>query len=246
MLGTLYVVGTAIGNPDDVTLRALRILRSVDVIAAEDPRYSRPWLVRHRIVAPVTSYHPLNKDEKTAVLVRRLREGQSVALIVDAGTPGICDPGAHLIGQAQAAGIRVVPVPGVSAVLAALSVCGFAADEFVFCGFLPRRSPARRRRLAALRSEGRPLVLFETAAALTRTLHDILSSLGDRGILVAGELTKTGEFVLRGRIAEVMGNLPPCDRRAEITVVLEGRRSAPAIGGPRRSRGVTPRRASGS
>jgi 16S rRNA (cytidine1402-2'-O)-methyltransferase len=246
MAGSLYVVGTPIGNSEDITLRALRVLRTVDVIAAEDPRQSRPWLAHHGIATPLTSYHRLNKEEKTAVLLRRLLDGQAVALIVDAGTPAVSDPGSFLIAEAQAAHIPIVPVPGASAVVTALSVCGFATDGFVFCGLLPRHPGVRGRRLATLRSEFRPLVLFEAAGRLGRTLQDILDCLGNRRILVAGDLTKPGEFLLRGRVAELVRSPPPCRLDTEITLVLEGRRNSPARVTRGRGHRATTRRVSGS
>src|SRR5574341_18993 len=153
MAGILYIVGTPIGHPDDITLRAVRILKRVAIVAAEDPRCTQALFVRHAIHTPLTSYHNLNKEDKTPVLIRRLAEGQSVALVSDAGTPMISDPGAFLVTRALEAGIRVTPVPGPSAVLAALSASGLAGEAFVFLGSLPERAGPRRRLLLEMRGD---------------------------------------------------------------------------------------------
>ena len=220
--GILHVVATPIGHLKDITLRALETLRSVDVIAAEDTRRTRKLLSHYGIHTPLTSYHDHNKEEKAPVLVARLREGQSVALVCDAGTPVLSDPGHYLVAQALAAGIPVVPVPGPSAVTAALSVCGLPVDAFVFEGFLPNRRSARRRRLEALKAETRALVFFEAPHRLRACLEDMAEILGPRPMALARELTKVHEEVLRGTVREVLEALGPGPVKGEITLIVAG------------------------
>ncbi len=178
MPGTLYVVATPIGNLEDVTLRALRVLREVSVIAAEDTRRTSRLLQHYSISTPTTSLHAHNEDGKTPVLIERLRGGESIALVSDAGTPVVSDPGALLVAAAHAAGLRVEPVPGPSAALAALSASGIAADEFLFVGFPPARAGARREWLGRLAPEPRPLVLYEAPHRIRATLQDMLARPG--------------------------------------------------------------------
>src|SRR5438093_13415059 len=173
MAGILYIVSTPIGNPDDITVRAVRILDKVATVPAEDPRCSQSLIAHHAITTPLTSYHDLNKEDKTLVLIRRLEEGQSVALVSDAGTPLISDPGAFFVRQALASGIRVVPVPGPSAVLAALSASGLAGEAFVFLGTLPRQKGRRSRLLTQMRGVDRPLVRYESRSRLRATLQQL-------------------------------------------------------------------------
>ena len=224
MAGTLYIVSTPIGNPDDITLRAVRILNKVAIVAAEDPRCSQALFAHHAITTPLTSYHDLNKEDKTPVLVRRLEEGQSVALVSDAGTPLISDPGAFLVRQALASGIRVVPVPGPSAVLAALSASGLAGEAFVFLGNLPRQKRRRSRLLAQMRGDARPLVLFESPGRLRTTLREIQAVLGNRRMALARDLTKSGETIVRGTAEELLRGPASHPGRGEITLVVAGRR----------------------
>jgi 16S rRNA (cytidine1402-2'-O)-methyltransferase len=193
MPGTLYVVATPIGNLEDVTLRALRILREVSVIAAEDTRRTSRLLQHYSISTPTTSLHEHNERGKTPGLVRRLLDGESVALVSDAGTPIVSDPGAQLVAAAHAAGLRVEPVPGPSAGMAALSASGFSGDQFVFAGFPPPRAMARRKWLAGLASERRPIILYEAPHRIRETLQDMLTELGDRTVAVGRELTKVHE-----------------------------------------------------
>ncbi|MEK6618766.1 MAG: 16S rRNA (cytidine(1402)-2'-O)-methyltransferase, partial [Nitrospirota bacterium] len=244
--GVLYIVSTPIGNPDDITLRALRILREVAIVAAEDTQSTSALFAHHAIDTPLTSYHNLNKEDKTPVLLRRLEDGQSVALVSDAGTPVISDPGSFLITQALAAGIRVMPVPGPSAILAALSASGLVGDTFLFLGYLPGRTGLRRRLLARLCGEYRTLILFEYPNRLRATVTDIRSVLGNRRIVLAEDLTTSCEEFVRGTAEEVLRSVASRPHRGEITLVVEGNRHRKRSGATRGVRSATRQRASGS
>lgn len=222
---TLYIVGTPIGHLEDITLRALRILREASIVAAEDTRHTQKLLNHYDIHTPLTSYHDHNKEEKTGVLLKRIEDGQSVALVADAGTPGISDPGYYLINRCIQAGIPVTPVPGPSAFLAALCASGLPTDAFVFEGFLPKKKGARRTFLASRLEEARTLIWYESPHRLVRSLQDILEVLGDRRIVVARELTKMFEEMIRGRVSRVAADLEGRTIRGEITLVVEGCRS---------------------
>ena len=232
MPGVLYVVATPIGNLEDVTLRALRVLADVDLIAAEDTRRTRTLLERHGIRRPVTSYYDAVERERTPALVERLKEGQSIALVSDAGTPHVADPGYHLVRGALAAGVAVVPIPGPSAVTTLVSVAGFRAERFVFEGFLPPRAGARAARLAALASEPRAIVFVEAARRLDAFLAAAVETLGaDREAVVARELTKRYEELLRGTLGELQRRLTGRDVRGEVTVLVAGAPAEkPALG----------------
>jgi 16S rRNA (cytidine1402-2'-O)-methyltransferase len=193
MPGTLFVVATPIGNLEDVTLRALRILRDVSMIAAEDTRRTSRLLQHYSISTPTTSLHEHNELNKVPGLLERLQSGQSIALVSDAGTPVVSDPGVRLVAAAHAAGIRVEPIPGPSALVAALSASGLGGEQFVFLGFAPAKAQQRRRWLTAVADEIRPLVLYEAPHRIRDTLADMLSVLGDRRLAVARELTKVHE-----------------------------------------------------
>jgi 16S rRNA (cytidine1402-2'-O)-methyltransferase len=220
MPGTLYVVATPIGNLEDVTLRALRILREVSVIAAEDTRRTARILQHYSISTRTTSLHEHNERSKTPALIDRLRAGESVALVSDAGTPVVSDPGAMLVATAHAAGIRVEPVPGPSAVVAALSACGFPETEFTFLGFPPVRSTARKRYFTSLLEEHRTLVFYEAPHRIRNCLTDMLEVFGDRLLLVARELTKTHESLVVRPISQQLTGLR--QERGEFTLVLQG------------------------
>lgn len=224
MSGLLYLVSTPIGNPEDMTVRAIRILKEVAVVAAEDTSRTHSLFLHYGIDTPLTSYHDLNKDEKTPVLIRRLHEGQSIALVSDNGTPLISDPGAFLVTQALTCGIRVVPVPGPSAVLAALSASGLPSEAFVYQGYLPKKSTQRRLVLEALRTERRTLILFESPELVRSSLETILAVLGNRQIVLARELTKPREEFLRGTVEEVLVTWGPGLLQGEVTLVVEGNR----------------------
>lgn len=200
----LYVVATPLGNLEDVTLRALRILREVDLVAAEDTRRTRTLLVHHGIRARLVSYHDAVERARAPRLVAELRAGRRIALVSDAGTPGIADPGHHLVREALAAGVPVVPVPGASALTALVSVAGVPCERFTFEGFAPRRPPERRARLAALAGETRAVIFFEVGRRLSAFLEDAVAAFGpQRAVVVGRELTKLHEEFLRGPLGAV-------------------------------------------
>ncbi|MFH2145364.1 MAG: 16S rRNA (cytidine(1402)-2'-O)-methyltransferase [Candidatus Omnitrophota bacterium] len=195
--GILYVVATPIGNLKDITFRALDILSAVDFIACEDTRRTRVLLEHYQIKKPLVSYYEYNKIKRIDFILRSLEEGKKVALVSDAGTPGISDPGSSLIKKTVEAGFRVESIPGAVAFISALVVSGFRTDSVVFEGFLPAKPGARRKKLAGLKQEGRTIVLYESPHRILRCLIDIKDVLGDRKIVVARELTKMFEEVLR-------------------------------------------------
>ena len=221
----LYIVSTPIGHLEDITLRALRMLKEVSVIAAEDTRHTQKLLNHFQIHTPLTSYHDHNKEEKTEILLQRLKEGRSVALVTDAGTPGISDPGYYLINRCIQAGIPVSPIPGPSAFLAALTVSGLPTDAFLFEGFLPKKRTARLKRLETLKEEPRTLIWYESPHRLIRTLNDLLAVFGDRRVVIARELTKMYEEIIRGRLSQVIAQMGNRSIRGEITLLIEGGRS---------------------
>ena len=223
--GALYVISTPIGNMEDISLRALHLLKSVDIIAAEDTRHTKPLLTRHGIPTVLTSYHDHNKEEKAPVLVQRLKEGQSIALVCDAGTPGISDPGFYLIRSCIREGMPVIPVPGPTAASTALVMSGLPTDTFLFLGFLPKKQVARRKRLALFKDIPATLILYEAPYRLEKTLKDCLEVLGNRQGVIARELTKVFEEVLRGTLQELLDRLQAKPCRGEITLVIEGQRS---------------------
>ena len=219
-MSTLYVVATPIGNLEDITVRALRVLREVDLIAAEDTRVTRKLLARYEIDTPLTSYREHNAARKSPELLDMLAAGRGIALVSDAGTPAINDPGADLVTSAAEAGFDIVAVPGPSALAAAVSVAGMPMDGFVFLGFLPRR---RRDRQSLLESEAdttRPLLAFETPHRLRAALADLLATLGDRRVVVARELTKLHEEVFRGTLSEAITHFEA--PKGEFTLVVDG------------------------
>jgi 16S rRNA (cytidine1402-2'-O)-methyltransferase len=219
----LYVVATPIGNLEDVTLRALRVLREVDLVAAEDTRRTRALLTHHGIARPVTSYYDAVERKKTPALVARLVDGARIALVTDAGTPGIADPGYHLVRGALAAGVPVVPVPGASAVTALVSVAGLPAERFAFEGFLPSRAGQRAARLRTLAAEPRAMVFYEAARRLDAFLADAAEILGDRQAAVGRELTKRFEEVVRGPLSEVRRRFASGEpARGEVVVLIAG------------------------
>ena len=221
-VGTLYVVGTPIGNLEDVTLRALRVLREVDLIAAEDTRTTRTLLRAHGIETPLTSFHEFSGPGKLRRLADRL-SSQDVALVSDAGMPGLSDPGYPLIRAALEAGHAVVPIPGPSAILAALVASGLPMHAFHFLGFLPRKSGERRRALAAVADEDATLVAFESPHRLVASLADAAAVLGDRPMAAARELTKKFEEIVRGTVSELLDRFRREAPRGEFTLVFGGR-----------------------
>ncbi len=217
----LYVVGTPIGNLEDITLRALETLRRVDIIAAEDTRHTGRLLSRYGIRKKLISCHEHNEEKRAGQLIARVRSGEAVALVTDAGMPSVSDPGYVLVVAAIAAGLPVVPVPGVSAVTAALSVAGLPSDSFVFTGFPPRRTSRRRRFLADLSTEGRTLVLFESPRRILALLQDVRHVLGDRRVVLAREMTKRHEEFLRGTVRDVLQALGARQTiRGELTLLV--------------------------
>lgn len=220
--GTLYVVATPIGNLEDITLRALRVLKEADIIAAEDTRHTKKLLSAHGIHTPLTSYHDHNKEEKAPVLIARMAEGTTVALVSDAGTPLISDPGYYLVNLSHEAGIPVLPVPGASSVTAALSVSGLPTDAFTFLGYPAPKSAARVRLLATWAEHPHTLVLLESPHRIAKLLADIHEVLGDRRVAVCRELTKRHEEVLTGTAGELLERFSKGKPKGEFTVLIEG------------------------
>jgi 16S rRNA (cytidine1402-2'-O)-methyltransferase len=219
MPGTLYVVATPIGNLEDVTLRALRVLREVDLVACEDTRRTRALLSRHDIHTSTTSYFEHNKLLKGPELVRMLEAGRSIALVTDAGTPGVSDPGFLLVRDARAAGITVVPIPGASALITALSAAGVPADRFVFEGFLPIKPGRRRTRLRALAERETTIVLYESPHRIAATLEAVREVFGEVEVVVARELTKQFEEVVRATPSAHLERFA-AGARGEFTIVI--------------------------
>ena len=218
-MSTLYVVGTPIGNLEDLTRRAARVLGQVALIAAEDTRVTRKLLSHLDIHVPLTSYHQHNWQSKLPVLLAALESGD-VALVTDAGMPGVSDPGSELVAAAAAAGFPVEVIPGVSAVTTALAISGLSADAFLFLGFLPRRGKERRARLEAVAGSPCTLVVFEAPHRVRATLADLLAALGDRQAAVCRELTKLHQEVFRGILSEAIGHFQ--EPRGEFTLVVSG------------------------
>ena len=218
MFGTLYVVSTPIGNLEDVTLRALRVLKQADLIAAEDTRHTARLLHRYEIGTATTSFHEHNEHQKLPALVARLKGGASIALVSDAGTPGIRDPGYRLVRAAIDEQIPVEVVPGPSAVLAALVASGLPMDTFTFLGFPPVKAKARAEWLSRMAGEPRTVVFFEAPHRIRETLEELARAAGDREVALARELTKVHEEVLRGTAASLLARLP--EPRGEITVLV--------------------------
>ena len=223
MKGTLYVVSTPIGNLEDITLRALRILKEVDLVAAEDTRHSLKLLNHYSISKPMISYWGEKEKLKAEETLNLLNSGQTIALITDAGTPGISDPGNVLIRKAIEDGIRVVSVPGPSAVIAALSISGFSTEAFLFKGFLPVKQTQRLKELGELKLEARTIVLYEAPHRLLDTLHDIHEVFNERRLAVVKEITKFYEEVFRGTASAVLKMLEFSKIAGEYVIVLEGR-----------------------
>ncbi|MER3524690.1 MAG: 16S rRNA (cytidine(1402)-2'-O)-methyltransferase [Ignavibacteria bacterium] len=221
--GTLYVVSTPIGNLEDITLRAIKILGGVDLIAAEDTRTTKVLLDHLAITKPLMSYYAHNEARRVPELVERLKQGASVAVVTDAGTPGISDPSFLLVRAAVNADLRVVPVPGASALLAALVVSGLPCDRFAFEGFLPVKK-GRKTKLQTLKHESRTMIFYESPFRIERTLRDMYEHWGDRRVAVARELTKKFEEMQRGMLSEVLERLRASTPRGEYVIVIEGRK----------------------
>lgn len=220
--GILYLCATPIGNLEDMTFRALRILKEVDCIAAEDTRHTRKLLSHYDIHTPLTSYHSHSSESKEEHLIQRLSQGESIALVSDAGMPGISDPGADLVRQALDNGIEVVPIPGPSAGIAGLVASGLPTHKFAFEGFLSNQRKTRRKQLQALKMELRTMLFYESPHRLSDTLKDMLKEFDDRPCAVARELTKLHEEIKRGTLSELLDYYSENPPRGEITLIVAG------------------------
>lgn len=223
MAGTLYLCATPIGNLEDITLRVLRTLKEVDLIAAEDTRNSIKLLNHFDIQTPMTSYHEFNKIEKAYTLITKLKEGMNIALITDAGTPGISDPGEELVAMCYEEGIPVTSLPGASAVITALTLSGKSNRRFAFEAFLPKDKKERARILEELKTETRSIILYEAPHHLVKTLEELLEALGDRNVSIERELTKKYETVLRTTFSQALLHYSGHDPKGEYVLVIEGR-----------------------
>lgn len=221
--GILYIVSTPIGNREDITLRALRILKEVELIAAEDTRHTGLLLRHFGIQTPLTSYFEGNELKKRDFILSRLKQGVRVALVSDAGTPGISDPGFRLVQMAIENQIPIVPIPGPSAGTTALSISGLPTDAFLFKGFLPHKSKKRREMLEQLEEVRETIIFYESPHRIIETLKDISDILGDREMVLARELTKIYEEVLRGRVSEIQNQIIGRKIKGEITLVISGK-----------------------
>jgi len=220
--GKLYLCATPIGNLQDITLRVLEMLRQADLVAAEDTRRTRQLFSAYDIHTPLLSYREQNREAAGARIIKRLEEGGTVALVSDAGTPGISDPGQHLVALCVERGIPIETLPGPNAAIAALVISGLPTDRFCFEGFLPRKTGARRKALEALARDERTLLFHESPARVVDTLGDILDVLGDRRMALARELTKKFETVLRGTVSSVRSRMAAGEVKGEIVLVVEG------------------------
>jgi 16S rRNA (cytidine1402-2'-O)-methyltransferase len=220
----LYLVSTPIGNLEDITLRALRALKEVDLIACEDTRRTRRLLDHFGISKPLISYHEHNEPKRAAELAERLSRGEQIALVTDAGTPGISDPAYRIVVAAIERGVTVTPVPGATAIIAGLVASGLPTDSFLFAGFLPHKKKARRARLGALKPERATLVFYEAPHRIRESLLDVREILGDRRAAVARELTKLHEQFIRGEISKIIAHFEANEPRGEMTLVIAGNR----------------------
>ena len=219
--GTLFLVSTPIGNLEDISLRALRVLKEVDIIAAEDTRRTGILLRHFGIQTKMDSYYDHNKTRKAPFLISQLLKGNSIAVVSDAGTPGISDPAYYLVCRASEASIPIIPVPGATALISGLIVSGLATNRFVFEGFLPTKK-GRKTRLEALTAEQRTIILYEAPHRLMRTLSDLLEVLGDRTIAVCREMTKKFEEILRGSISDIIRVFSHRKPRGEFVLIIQG------------------------
>jgi len=221
--GKLYIVSTPIGNLEDMTLRALRVLSQVDLVAAEDTRHTGLLLQRYEVHNQLTSYHDHNKEKKTPKLISFLKSGRSIAMVSDAGTPGISDPAFYLVRAAVREGIEVVPVPGPSAFLAALVGSGLPTARFVFEGYLPQTQPKRLKKLESLKEEERTIIFYESRHRLKQVVEDILVTFGDRPMVLARELTKKFEEIFRGKTSEILTHISSKSVRGEVVILVAGK-----------------------
>lgn len=238
--GALYVVATPIGNFEDITLRALKVLSGVDMVAAEDTRHTGRMLSRYQISSALVSYHDYNEAERAPQFIQKLLEGLSLALVSDAGTPSVSDPGYRLICSAIRAGVKVIPVPGVSAAITALSVSGLPTDAFVFLGFPPKKQARRVAALKEIESESRTLIFYESPKRVVSFLNDALAVLGDRAGVVCREMTKRYEEFIRGPISEIMSDLSGRGEiKGECTLVFSGKNKDQPLSAEALEKGVS-------
>ena len=218
-MATLFVIGTPIGNLKDISERALEILKSVDLIAAEDTRVTRKLLARYGIKTQLISYHQYSRVQKIDFILDKLRAGSNIALVSDAGTPGIADPGGVLVFEVVKAGFEAIPIPGPQAAVTALSVSGFPADKFLFLGFLPKKK-ARQKMLSKMKEllKDFPIVLYESPYRIIKTLNDLQLTIGDKQIVVCRELTKKFETIYRGKISQILPKIKP---KGEFVIVAK-------------------------
>jgi 16S rRNA (cytidine1402-2'-O)-methyltransferase len=219
--GTLYLVATPIGNLEDITYRAVKVLASVDLIAAEDTRKTKILLDHYGISKPMMSYYSYNEQVRARQLIEKLLSGQSIALVSDAGTPGISDPAFHIVQQALENSISIIPIPGPTAFISALIASGLSTDRFVFEGFLPQKK-GRKTKWESLKSEIRTIIIYESPHRIIKTLTDIQTYLGSRNVVVARELTKKFEEIVRGSVQSVLSELSKKSPRGEYVVIIEG------------------------
>ena len=221
MKGKLYIVATPIGNLEDITLRALNILKNIDLIAAEDTRQTLKLLNHYEISKPLISYHRHNEDVKSEILIEKLNEGQDIALVSDAGTPGICDPGEVVIKKAIEEGITVVPIPGACAMINALVASGISTSEFIFLGFLPLNKKNRKQKLEEIKNSNKTIILYEAPHKMKNTLEDLKDIIGDRRITLARELTKIHEEFIRDNINNILDKIDSL--KGEMILIIEGK-----------------------
>lgn len=220
MKGKLYLVATPIGNLEDITLRALKVLKEVDIIAAEDTRHTLGLLNHFEISKPLISYYKQNESTKSEVLVEKLLEGKNIAVVSDAGTPGISDPGEQIVKVAIENNIEIIPIPGACAMVNALIASGMSTREFSFIGFLSALKKDRKEKLEDLKYETKTLIFYEAPHKLKNTLEDMLEILGDRNIVLAREITKIHEEFIRGKLSEIIKRLD--DVKGEFVVIVQG------------------------
>ena len=220
MIGKLYIVATPIGNLEDITLRALRVLKEVDLIAAEDTRQTLKLLNHYEINKPLISYHRHNEETKSEILIEKLRNGENIALVSDAGTPGICDPGEEVIKKAIEDNIEVIPIPGACAMINALIVSGISTKEFEFLGFLPLNKKLRRQKLKEIKNSNKTIIIYEAPHKMKTTLDDLKEILKDRKIVLARELTKIHEEFIRKSIDELLSEIDTI--KGEMILIIEG------------------------
>ncbi len=220
MIGKLYIVATPIGNLEDITLRALRVLKEVDLIAAEDTRQTLKLLNHYEINKPLISYHRHNEETKSEILIEKLRNGENIALVSDAGTPGICDPGEEVIKKAIEDNIEVIPIPGACVMINALIVSGISTKEFEFLGFLPLNKKLRRQKLKEIENSRKTIIIYEAPHKMKTTLGDLKETLKDRKIVLARELTKIHEEFIRKSIDELLSEIDTI--KGEMILIIEG------------------------